>query len=108
MIVFTPTSRGNVCIMDFSDWVIWGKFNWWSTANNYTAGRTDKRKIEYLHRKIMKPIAGIDVDHINGDKHDNRRRNLGYHENEDDAARAYNKAAVSLFGEFALLNEVED
>ena len=37
---------------------------------------------------------------------DNRQRSLGYHASEDDAARAYNRAALETFGEFAHFNDV--
>lgn len=40
-------------------------------------------------------------------KKDKRTRNLGSFDNEIDAARAYNVAALNLFGEFAYLNEIE-
>jgi hypothetical protein len=33
-------------------------------------------KHEYMHRVIMNPGKGFDVDHINGDTLDNRRENL--------------------------------
>ena len=36
------------------------------------------------------------------------RVEIGHFDNEDDAARAYNDAAVEHFGEFALLNMIED
>ncbi len=37
-----------------------------------------------------------------------KRLDLGRHENEDDAARAYNKAAVLYFGEYARLNVIKE
>jgi hypothetical protein len=37
-----------------------------------------------------------------------RKHFLGSFSNPEDAARAYNTAALELFGEFALLNEVSD
>lgn len=44
----------------------------WSVApNGYVRGTKG-----YLHRFIMKPKAGFFVDHINGNKLDNRRCNL--------------------------------
>jgi len=39
-------------------------------------------------------------------KKDGKEANLGYFDDERDAARAYNRAAREHFGEFALLNDV--
>lgn len=43
---------------------------------------------------------------ISGVKYNYRRINLGRYKDEVDAAIAYNKKAVELFGEFAYLNEI--
>lgn len=104
----------------------------------------------YLHRALAKPPAGLQVDHVNGDRLDNRRcnlrvttatgnsrnsgasrrstsgfkgvsktrggrwrayiniqrrqRTLGVHATAELAARAYDAAAVRLYGEYARLN----
>jgi hypothetical protein len=51
-----------------------------------------------LFRRTGKWLAYIDKDYV--------RHHLGYFDNETDAALAYNKAAIELFGEFARLNEI--
>lgn len=40
-------------------------------------------------------------------KHDQKRKHLGYFVNEEDAAKAYNDAALKYFGEFSRLNSME-
>lgn len=106
----------------------------------------------FLHRILVQAPPGMEVDHINHDKLDNRRCNLrictpgqnkqnspksskpkrskykgpqkrghtwksqifknrkqyylGTFNTEEEAAKAYNRAAIELFGEFANLNPV--
>lgn len=62
------------------------------------ANTTSRYKGVHFYKSRNKWVAEI--------KHKGVRRSLGYFESEDDAARAYNAAAVETFGEFAALNEV--
>lgn len=49
----------------------------WSTARGYArTTSTDTGGILYLHKLIMHPKRGQQIDHINGDVTDNRRENL--------------------------------
>ncbi len=58
-------------------------------------GRSQYKGISWAKRQ-RKWMATISVD--------GRDRHLGYFDMEDDAARAYDAAAVELYGEFAQLN----
>lgn len=120
----------------------------WTYAHGYASGTIGGNRV-YLHRLIMNPKANEVVDHINGDKLDNRRENLricspaqnvanqrpkdkykgvyefkkhrlnrfeahitkdrkkvylGLFPTAEKAARAYDKKAKELFGDFANLN----
>ena len=113
--------------------------------------RGNKPRVSYMHREIMQPPDGMDVDHINRTELDNRRCNLrvatrgqnnsngklrsdnpsgfrgggwasefsmwrvrvkingkekhvGYFTDPEDAARAYDEAAIEAYGGFANLN----
>ena len=48
--------------------------NWRITPNGYVV-RCSKKTI-WMHRIIMNTPEGMDTDHINGIRHDNRRSNL--------------------------------
>lgn len=71
------------CRMDDEDFEKVSSFRWHARSRKggknrfYAAGRAkqDREKV-YMHRIVMSPPPGKDVDHINGDGLDNRRENL--------------------------------
>lgn len=138
------------------DYDIVSKHNWSVNSCNYVscyAYVNGKRTFLTLHKLIMNTPYGMEVDHINGNRFDNRRSNLrlcthsqncvnrkskiepksgfrgvGFHYGtnkwravikvnqkkislglyfaKEEAARAYNLAALRYFGEFAWLNPI--
>jgi hypothetical protein len=66
-------------LVDAKDFEMLTKWKWCATEAGYAeaymrGGRAPK--LAYMHRLIMLPDPGHEIDHINGDKLDNRRRNL--------------------------------
>lgn len=150
----------NSTLVDDGDYEYLSQFNWWLDMCGYAMreqhlGREDgkrKRKKILMHRIIAQTPEGMDTDHINGDRTDNRRSNLrvctrrentrnarkttrqtsskykgvcwhkrnkiwgaqirvngkqkylGDFKTEEQAAHAYNEAALEFYGEFANLN----
>jgi len=147
--------RGKFLIIDQCDFYLVNEYRWSLGATGYTQAKSKGiKKISKAHRVIMKVLdkSQIYIDHINGNRLDNRRCNLrictisqnqmnrtkirntssifkgvtrvskrnknwmsqikyegiryclGYYKSEEEAARAYDKKAKELFGEFAKLN----
>lgn len=72
-----PLTRNKSAIIDNEDLPVIGNRKWHCTANGYAAQRRGKN-IVWMHRVIMDTPVGMDTDHINGDRLDNRRSNLRF------------------------------
>ena len=64
-----------------------------------TGGTSKYKGVSYMKTR-NRWRATIQIDH--------KQRYLGTYIDEDDAGRAYNKAALEIFGEFSLLNEIPE
>lgn len=159
-------NRGLHVLVDDDDYEWLSVYQWTASwaGQGWYAVRNTKRQGKwyglYMHRAIMDEPVGVQVDHINRNRLDNRRANLrlatarqnhankekaatyggkpvsskhkgvywnaqrnlwqvsikapdkfkflGRFPSETDAALAYNRAAEGYYGEFAVLNRVED
>lgn len=74
------TKKNERIIVDDDDFDVLSKYSWMLVGKGYAArngvGEDGKKKTIYIHRQIMQAPKGTCVDHINGDKLDNRRANL--------------------------------
>lgn len=71
--------QGHSAIVDDSDYDMLNNYTWHLGNNGYIktfVGGRKNSKCLLMHRLIMNPPADHEVDHINGDKLDNRRENL--------------------------------
>lgn len=73
-----PLTQGKYAIVDNEDFTKLSKYSW-----HYNKGyarcaisQDGKQKIERMHSFLMKTPKGMDTDHINGNKLDNRKSNL--------------------------------
>lgn len=74
-----PLSYGSYAIVDTADLRILNLYRWCMNVTlqgKRYARRTQGRKTIYMHRALMNPPEGMEVDHINGNGLDNRRKNL--------------------------------
>lgn len=71
-------SRGKVALIDDEDFEYLNQWKWSCSSKDYAFRNIylPRRGSIGLHREIMDDPKGKDVDHINGNKLDNRRSNL--------------------------------
>ncbi len=77
-----PLKDGSAALVDEDDFRRFGWLNWYQSDNGYVLTDTPKpKRNDYpaktrLHRLIVSCPPGMDVDHINGNRLDNRKENL--------------------------------
>lgn len=75
-----PLTRGKFALVDDADYEWLSQWKWHCLLQGYAARRRKVseggRELILMHRQITGAIDGFEVDHINGNKLDNRRRNL--------------------------------
>jgi hypothetical protein len=68
-----PLSQGKVAIVDADDFERVSAFKWSFGGGGYAMKRSPPYR---MHRFIMNAPADVEIDHINGNRLDNRRCNL--------------------------------
>lgn len=68
-----PLTQGKVALVDDCDAHL-AKLRWFAVRRSKTWYAV--RRGRYLHRVILEPPRGVDVDHVNGDGLDCRRSNM--------------------------------
>lgn len=80
--VFIPLTQGQVAVVDFDDFESLREYSWFAHKRGkdgfgkFYAARKECGCTISMHRQLMKPGEGFEVDHINMNTLDNRRANL--------------------------------
>lgn len=76
-----PLTRGQFAIVDVADFAYLSQFKWQCTLNGYAIRQLPRErgkpsKPMAMHRELLNAPKHLEVDHINGNKLDNRKSNL--------------------------------
>jgi hypothetical protein len=66
---------GSFALVDAADFEWLNKYTWRTVGPGYASAQIGGKGV-FMHRRIMNPAPGKVVDHINGNRKDNRRNNL--------------------------------
>ena len=69
-------TNGMIAYVDAADYEELSRYTWQLVSGGY-AGRHENRKLIFMHRQIMNPPKGMQVDHLKGNRLDNTRARLG-------------------------------
>jgi HNH endonuclease/AP2 domain-containing protein len=77
MTAYIPLTKGQFAIVDDEDFAFLSQWKWqYSGRYAVRTGPRPSRKNIWMHRLIINPPEGLEVDHINRNRLDNRRCNL--------------------------------
>jgi hypothetical protein len=85
-------SNGARCLVDESDSQSVQRFNWYQDGHGYAHTQSNYKFIK-MHRLITGAKPGEEVDHVNGNRLDNRRANLRICSRTENA-RAFQKKRI--------------
>ena len=71
-----PLTKGKFALVDDKDFILLNQSKWYLTALGYAAKKGGKTGIIYMHQLLRKVPIGLEVDHKNRNKLDNRKDNL--------------------------------
>jgi hypothetical protein len=97
------TASGLIVLVDDGDFALVEQYKWYADRRTYTTyvtGGIDGARV-YLHRFIMCPAQGIEVDHINRNGLDNRRANLRLCTHSQNMANARMRTGTGYRGAYA-------
>jgi len=89
-----PLTRGKVTLVDDEDFEWLNQWKWQCSASGYAIRRLPRpiRETIWMHREIMHTPKGMDTDHINCNRSDNRRCNLRICTRSQNKANAFIQA----------------
>ncbi len=99
-----PLTDNMYAMVDNNDYVLLSKHKWAARKDcrNFYAYRRvitkGKRRLVLMHRLIMNPPKNMQVDHINGNGLDNRRKNLRICTQSENQQNSYKHRAGRLLG----------
>ena len=88
---------GKYALVDDEDYQYFTQWSWFLDFSGYATRDTNSRGRFRMHRVIMQPPNGLQVDHINGNKLDNRKANLRlatHAQNGMNRSKSLNKTSV--------------
>lgn len=68
--------HGEIVLVDDQDYKELNKYSWCLNGGGYASRRINTHKSLLMHRYLKDTPKGMETDHINGNKLDNRRKNL--------------------------------
>lgn len=100
MLALKTKKQGTPIFVDASDYKWLSNYTWGLDSEGYaitTIRENGKQKKRKIHRMIMNAQRNQMVDHINGDKLDNRRSNLRFCTNSQNQANATSRRGKSRY-----------